>query len=218
MTGGLVVAIDGPAGSGKSTIARAAAERLLLPHIDTGAIYRALTFEALRHQVPIEDEKALAELADRTRIELRDSRVLVNGEDVTAEIRRTRVTMAVSRVSSHPEVRRRMVRLQRSLIGERGAVMEGRDIGTVVVPDADLKIFLTADLRERARRRAAELAEDGVGDPSGVLEQILERDRFDSERAASPLAIAEGAVVIDSTGREVDDIVDEISRLAGRRQ
>lgn len=211
---GLVIAIDGPAGSGKSTVAREAAARLSLPHIDTGAIYRALTLKAVRARIALGDGAALAGLADRTRIELDEDRVIVDGEDVTLEIRDAEVTASVSQVSSHPQVRERMVAVQRELVGAGGAVVEGRDIGTVVLPDADVKIFLIAAPEERARRRAAELAGKG---PAEVLEEILERDRSDSERAASPLAIPNGAVVIDSTGRVVEEIVDEIERLVEGR-
>lgn len=207
-----MVAIDGPAGSGKSTVARAAAARLTLPHIDTGAIYRAMTLKALRQKVPSDDGDALGELAESTRIDLDRDRVLLDDEDVTVEIRSPKVTSEVSRVSAHAQVRSRLIRLQRSLIPDEGAVVEGRDIGTVVLPDAEVKIFLTAAPEERARRRAVELAEQ-EGAMDKVLDQILERDRLDSERASSPLAVAEGALVIDSTGRTVEDIVDEIERL-----
>lgn len=207
-----MVAIDGPAGSGKSTVARAAAARLTLPHIDTGAIYRAMTLKALRQKVPSDDGDALGELAESTRIDLDRDRVLLDDEDVTVEIRSPKVTSEVSRVSAHAQVRSRLIRLQRSLIPDEGAVVEGRDIGTVVLPDAEVKIFLTAAPEERARRRAAELAEQEAA-MDRVLGQILERDRLDSERASSPLAVAEGALVIDSTGRTVEDIVDEIERL-----
>lgn len=212
MSAGPVVAIDGPAGSGKSTVARAAAARLTLPHIDTGAIYRAMTLKALRQKVPSDDGDALGELAESTRIDLDRDRVLLDDEDVTVEIRSPKVTSEVSRVSAHAQVRSRLIRLQRSLIPDEGAVVEGRDIGTVVLPDAEVKIFLTAAPEERARRRAVELAEQ-EGAMDKVLDQILERDRLDSERASSPLAVAEGALVIDSTGRTVEDIVDEIERL-----
>lgn len=208
------MAIDGPAGAGKSTVARATAARLGLPHIDTGAIYRAITLKALQTRTPIDDGTALGELAERTRITVDKDRVFVDGREVTRAIRGPEVTADVSRVSSHPEVRSSMIRLQRSLVGSRGAVVEGRDIGTVVLPDADIKIYLTADPQERARRRTAELAAAGV--PVGsVLEDLLERDRSDSERPNSPLAVAEDAHVIDSTHRDVGEIVDEIEQLVG---
>lgn len=209
-----MIAIDGPAGSGKSTVARATAERLRLPHLDTGAIYRALALKALRTGIAAGDPAGLAELAGTTAIALHGPNVILDGEDVTAEIRAPQVTACVSHVSSHVQVRERMVGVQRRMVGEQGAVVEGRDIGTVVLPDADLKIFLTADPSERAKRRAAELA---GSDPAEILEEILERDRSDSERDASPLAVAPDAVVIDSTGRTVDEIVDEIERYVKER-
>jgi cytidylate kinase len=212
MTQGPVVAIDGPAGAGKSTVASATAARLGLPHIDTGAIYRAITLKALETGTLTDDGMALGELADRTLVEVVGEKVILDGKDVTREIRRADVTAEVSRVSSHPEVRSRMIQLQRAMVGEDGAVVEGRDIGTVVLTDANIKIFLTADPQERARRRATELEASGIA-AGKVLEEILERDRSDSERPNSPLAIAEGAHVIDSTGRSVESIVDEIERL-----
>jgi cytidylate kinase len=215
VTSRLVIAIDGPAGSGKSTVARRLAERLRLPHLDTGAMYRALTLKALRGGVPLDDEEALSRLAGGTRIDVDGDRVVLDGEDVTGEVRTPPVTASVSQLSVHPQVRAAMVRRQREHVREAGAVVEGRDIGTVVLPDADLKVFLTASAEERARRRAADLRADGVEvEEAEVLREITARDRRDSQRANSPLRAAEGAVVIDSTGRGVDSVVGEIERLA----
>ena len=213
----VTIALDGPAGSGKSTVARAVAKRLSLPHIDTGAMYRAATLKALERGVGTDDGAGLRCLLDVTDIDLRDGKVFLDGRDVTAEVRAGPVTASVSQVAAHAAVRQWMVDRQRRLVCERGGVVEGRDITTVVLPEADFKFFLTAAPRERARRRAAELAAEGVAvSLDDVLTGIEARDRLDSGREASPLRVAEGATVIDSTGRSVDDVVDEIVAVAGR--
>jgi len=207
----ITIALDGPAGSGKSTVARAVAQRLSLPHIDTGAMYRAVTLKALERGVGAHDGEGLQSLLDATDIDLLDGKVLLDGRDVSAEVRGGPVTAAVSQVAANAPVRQWMVERQRRLVGERGGVVEGRDIATVVLPQADFKFFLTAAPEERARRRAAELAAEGI--PTSleeVLTGIEARDRLDAGREVSPLRVAEGATVIDSTGRSVDDVVDEI--------
>lgn len=211
-----MIAIDGPAGSGKSTAARALAERLCLPHVDTGAMYRAVTLKALNAGVDPGDEDGLQRLLDGTEIDLVDGRVLLDQSDVTAAVRSAAVTASVSQVAAVPKVRHWMLQRQRRLVAERGGVMEGRDIGTVVLPAADLKVFLTAAPEVRARRRAAELQEEGVATTlAAVLEEIEARDRTDAQREVSPLRRAPDAVVIDSTGRSVDDVVGEIVRRTG---
>ena len=213
----VTIALDGPAGSGKSTVARAVAKRLSLPHIDTGAMYRAATLKALERGVGTDDGAGLRCLLDVTDIDLRDGKVFLDGRDVSAEVRAGPVTASVSQVAAHAAVRQWMVDRQRRLVGERGGVVEGRDITTVVLPHADFKFFLTAAPRERARRRAAELAAEGVAaSVDEVLTGIEARDRLDAGRAESPLRVAEGATVIDSTGRSVDDVVDEIVAVTGR--
>jgi cytidylate kinase len=207
----ITIAVDGPAGSGKSTVARAVARRLSLPHIDTGAMYRAVTLKALEQGVGAHDGEGLQSLLDRTDIDLRNGKVFLDGRDVSVEVRGGPVTASVSQVAAHAPVRQWMVERQRRLVGERGGVVEGRDIATVVLPQADFKFFLTAAPEERARRRAAELAAEGI--PTSlqeVLTGIEARDRLDAGREVSPLRVAEGATVIDSTGRSVDDVVDEI--------
>lgn len=214
---GPVIAIDGPAGSGKTTLSRILAERLGIVHVDTGAIYRALTLAALREGIAPGDGAALEALAGVVKIELRAGRVMLGAEDVTVAIREREVTAMVSEVSAHPVVRERMVALQRHLAGDRGVVMEGRDIGTVVLPRADVKVFLTADPEERAMRRAGEMHDDPRGQHEKVLNELTERDRIDSERGSSPLSLAPGAVVVDSTGRGVEEIADEIERMVGER-
>jgi cytidylate kinase len=207
----LTIAIDGPAGSGKTTVARAVAERLALPHLDTGAMYRAATLKALTLGVPVNDGEALSAMLASTSIDLRAGRVLLDGRDVSSEVRAAEVTNAVSAAAAQPAVRVWMVERQRSLAAERGGVMEGRDIATVVLPDADLKVYLTATPGERARRRALELASEGRAAPvEEVGAAMAERDRLDSGRAVAPLRVAEGAVVIDSTGKTVAEVVDEI--------
>ena len=198
-----VIAIDGPAGSGKSTIARAVADRLGLEYLDTGAMYRSVTFAALGRGIDPADDEAVAALAATLAIEV-TGRVSVDGEDATAAIRGPEVTRAVSAVAANPAVRAELVRRQRAWVAERGGgVLEGRDIGTVVFPDAELKVYLIADVGERLRRRAVEAGED-------VARDIARRDRVDSSRAVSPLHAADDAIVIDTTGRDVDDIVEEV--------
>jgi cytidylate kinase len=213
----LIVAIDGPSGAGKSTVARALAARLEVPYIDTGAMYRAVGLAAERAGValPIEDPARVAALAEAARIGLAPaaggSRVELDGEDVSAEIRRPEISLYASAVSAIPEVRRVLVRQQQRLGRERGGVMEGRDIGTKVFPETPFKFFLTADPAERAGRRTRELAERGTPRAYGeVLEEMEKRDRDDSSRTDSPLTLDGRYTLIDSTGRAVSAIVDEI--------
>ncbi len=212
VSGAGVIAVDGLAGSGKSTVTTLVAARLGLDRLDTGAMYRAVTFAALRDGIDPDDGEALAELARRVTMQVdpdvgTGTEILVDGMDATAAIRGPEVTGAVSAVSSHPGVRAELVRRQREWVAARGgAVVEGRDIATVVFPDARLKVFLTADCDERARRRALE----GAG--TGSSAALARRDHLDSTRRASPLVAAEGAVIIDTTGRSVEDVVAEILR------
>lgn len=211
------IAIDGPAGSGKSTVSRLLAERLGLRHIDTGAMYRAVTLKAQREGVAPVDGEALRRLALASQIELSDAgEVFLDGENVTSEIRSDRVTSEVSEISAHPGVREVLVEMQRRL-ATGGGVAEGRDIGTVVLPDADLKIFLTASRDARARRRLADSSDaaDGGGrDLVETLQDIDRRDRLDSEREASPLRVAPDAVVIDTTSQTPAETVDEVIKKA----
>lgn len=206
-----VVAIDGPAGAGKSTLAAALADRLGLDRLDTGAMYRAVAYSALRKGLDPADEEAVARLARGMVLEVAE-RVIVNGDDATAAIRTPEVDAAVSVVAANPEVRKELVGRQRRWVGERGGgVVEGRDIGAVVLPDADLKVYLTASSHERARRRAMQR---GTDDVSSVVKAIKRRDELDSTRASSPLrgpeVAASDAILIDSTDRDVDSVLEEV--------
>lgn len=210
---GLVIAIDGPSGAGKSTAGRTVAARLGYTFLDTGAMYRALALKALREKVPLGDERALADLARRTTIELaaRGDGVRLDGEDVTAAIRTREVSAAASRVSAHPQVRRQMVARQQELGREGGVVLDGRDIGTAVFPDADVKFYVDADPRRRAARRQEELAAAGtIADLEAIESEIRARDHADSTRPDSPLTHAADAVLIDSSDLGVDGVVDRM--------
>jgi len=218
-----IVAIDGPVGAGKSTVAMGVARALGIRYIDTGAMYRSVAWLALRQGVDLRDERAVASIAASASIEFvpANSRqgVVVNGTDVTEAIRTPEVSEAASVVSAHPAVRHAMVALQRRMGAEGGVVMEGRDIGTVVFPDAEVKVFLDASPEERARRRFKELVAKGVAvDYESLKKAEEERDRRDSTRAHSPLRRAPDAVVIDTTGLTVQEIVDRIVQLVRVQQ
>jgi cytidylate kinase len=201
----MVIAIDGPAGAGKSTVARALAERLGFTYLDSGAMYRAAALASLRRAAPA------ATLAPFLHIDLGD-RVTLDGEDVTDAIRAPEVGEAASRVAADPRVRQAMVAKQRALLATGDWVAEGRDIGTVVAPDAKLKVFLTASPQERARRRAADLG----ADPGVIQAEQAIRDERDTTREHSPLRPAPGAVELDTTGLTLDEVVERIAGLAGR--
>jgi len=210
----MVIAIDGPAGAGKSTVARGVADALGFTYLDSGAMYRSVALAALRAAVDLDDGAALGELARRLEIELEGRRVRVSGEDVTEAIHEPEVSAAASRVSVHPEVRSAMVEQQRRMIASGRYVAEGRDIGTVVSPDAPLKVFLTATYEERGRRRAAE-----TGEPvADVLAAIAERDDRDREREHGALRVADDAFEVDTTGRTVDDVIAGVVELARERR
>lgn len=205
----LVIAIDGPAGSGKTTVARTLATLLGVPYVDTGAMYRAFTLKLLRTG-SVDEVDSWIPLLDETKIESREGLTLLDGADVTSEIRDHSVDSEVSRVAASPSVRAWMLSRQRAEVGPQGVVMEGRDIGTVVLPEASLKVFLTADPTVRAQRRATQNDSDAV---DSTLESIEERDRRDSIRSASPLKQAEDAVLVDTTGKGVDEVVAQIMSL-----
>jgi cytidylate kinase len=219
-----VIALDGPSGSGKSTVARAVARRLGWRYVDTGATYRAATLAALRAGVDLSDFQAVAATVAGADIVVSSDAdqpgTTLGGEDVSALIRGAEVTAAVSAVSAVPEVRRRMVALQRELAGPDGAVLEGRDIGTAVFPEAPVKVFLDANAQVRATRRAGD-ADSGVA-PTGqsidlvsaVADDLARRDRLDSSRAASPLQAADDAVHLDSSALDAEEVVEQVLRLA----
>ena len=209
----MLIAIDGPAGAGKSTVARALAERLGLTYLDSGAMYRCVALSALRAGASLDDGGELARLAHGLEIALADGRVLLNSEDVTDAIRAPEVSAAASRVSVHPGVREAMVERQRSLIGSGDYVVEGRDIGTVVSPDAPLKVFLTASDSERARRRAAETDEP----VERVRAALASRDDRDSRREHGALRRAADSTELDTTGLDVEQVVDRIVAIAQQR-
>lgn len=221
----LIVAIDGPAGVGKSTVAQLVAEKLGYTYIDTGAMYRAITLKALRRKINTEDGAALTALAKQVQIEQRYNptgrvklRTFLDGQEVTRQIRSPRVSSFVSRVSAVPGVRKEMVRLQRNLLAEGGVVIEGRDMGTVVAPDADVKVFLTASVSERARRRQGDLASDGYQTTLETLRsEIARRDHADSTRTTSPLAMARDAASIDTTTLSAAEVAQKIMEMCRRR-
>jgi cytidylate kinase len=215
----LVIAIDGPAGSGKSTTARLVADRLGLLHIDTGAMYRAVTVKVLEKGVAPDDAATISRLLGSTKVELRKSglalRVLLDGRDVTDRIRDSDVTQAVSAVSRIGRVREAMVKQQRALGESQGVVLEGRDIGTVVFPNADLKVFLVASLDARATRRGRELKERGADIPLEKLKsEIARRDHLDSSREESPLMRASDAIELDTSNLTVEDQVEFVVKKA----
>ncbi len=205
----MVIAIDGPAGAGKSTVARGLAAALGFTYLDSGAMYRCVALLALGAP-----ERDLAALASGARIELTAGRVLLDGEDVSAAIRAPEVSREASVVAAEPEVRTALVSKQRALLSSGDWVAEGRDIGTVVAPEAELKVYLDADPKERARRRAEELG----ADLEGVLAEQTLRDERDRSREVSPLRTAEGAVTVDTTGLDVDEVVARIAAMAAARR
>lgn len=219
----LKIAIDGPAAAGKSTIAKMTAKKLGYTYIDTGAMYRALTYKALEENIDINNGAALGGLLRRIDIMLEPlgengQAVIVDGEDVSEAVRSSKVTAAVSAVATHNEVRELMVEKQRILGNAMGVVMDGRDIGTHVLPDAELKIFMTASVEERALRRYNENNKRGIESSLEMLKtEISERDRADSEREVSPLKQAEDALFIDTTAMSIEEVAKEISRLAKER-
>ncbi len=206
-----VITIDGPAGAGKSTAAREVARRLGFKLVDTGSLYRALAWAVARAGVNVSDEAALEALLARIRVELAGDRVLIDGHDVTGEIRTLEIGMLTSKLTALPSVRAKMTPIQRSLAVAGGVVLEGRDTGSVVCPDAEVKIYLDADLTERARRRRDELAARGIAEDYGnVKADMAQRDRQDTEREIAPLRKPPGAIIVDSTGVPPSTVVQII--------
>lgn len=207
---GFHIAVDGPAGSGKSTICDIVAERLNIIHIDTGSMYRAITYLALEKKIDLNDEKSYGFVKD-TSIVYEENKIFANGIDVTEQIRSLEVTKNVSKVSSFPSVRKHLVKLQRKASKGKNVIMDGRDIGSVVLPNADLKIFLTANIEERAKRRMLELHAKGQDvDLLTMIEDIKIRDHKDSTRKVSPLIIPKDAIIVDSTNYSIEETVEVI--------
>ncbi len=208
------IAIDGPAGAGKSTVAKRVADRLGYLYVDTGAMYRALTWKALQAKADLNSEADLVHLLKDCTIQLEPTeeglRVLVDGEDVTQHIRSEKVSQYVPAVARFPEVRRYMVEAQRNIASQQKVVMDGRDIGTHVLPDAEVKFYLTASIEERAKRRFNELKKKGPVTLEEVMEAIRQRDAQDKERKTAPLKKADDAIVIDTTGKSVEEVINLI--------
>lgn len=222
----MIIAIDGPAGSGKSTVAKEVAKMLGFHYLDTGAMYRSIAWLALERGISLDDDEAVAQLARTETVVFSHeegnplpSGVAIAGHDITLEIRTPRIDKAVSPVSAIPAVREALTQQQRAIAASENIVMEGRDIGTVVFPRAELKVFLTASAEERARRRALQNAQRGLGetDEAAILADIIRRDEADSTRAVAPLRPAEDAVMLDTTGMGIDEVCAAIANLARRR-
>lgn len=211
----IAIAIDGPAAAGKSTVAKIIAEKLSYIYIDTGAMYRALTLKAINRNIDLENDQAILEELMQTTIELKQSEagqiVLLDGKDVTDEIRFQNVTTKVSHVAKHAPIREEMVRRQQEMAKNRGVVMDGRDIGTHVLPDAEVKIFLIASVEERAKRRHEENIKKGIASNMEELKrEIEERDRIDTNREASPLIKAKDAIEVDTTSLNINEVAERI--------
>ncbi len=218
----LTIAIDGPAGAGKSTIAARLARKLGYVNLESGAMYRALALKAIRNDISFDDEPALLALAQRSKVRLEPTRegnrVFLDGMDVSQRIRDQDVTNAASRVSIHPSVRQWMVERQRELGTGGGVIMEGRDIGTKVFPHAEVKVFLDAHPEVRQQRRVLQRAEKGIQvEPQRIAAELQERDLRDRTRAASPLVAAEDAVIIDSSQLSIDQVVDKVEELVRKK-
>lgn len=211
------IAIDGPAGAGKSTIAKLLSERLGITYMDTGAMYRALTWKLLNKSVDLNDEKLVANIAKDTVMQINQEDIVLDGQTLKNEIREDIVNQNVSEVARIAEVREILVDLQRKMSQDISIVMDGRDIGTHVLPNADYKIFLTASIDERAKRRALELNKKGFKtNIEDIKEGIEHRDKIDTERKASPLKPAEDAIIVDSTSKSIDTVIDELMNIVSQ--
>ncbi len=220
----LTIAIDGPAAAGKSTVAKKVAQQLSFIYVDTGAMYRALTWKALQEGIDLEDEESLSVLLSHTKISLTQSEtgegqhVILNGVDVSEEVRSQEVTNQVSYVAKHPSVRTVMVERQRDLVKDQGVVMDGRDIGTHVLPHAEVKIFMIATVEERALRRHMENQEKGYhSDLKQLQDEIRRRDEIDSQRETAPLVKADDAIELDTTSLSIEEVVQKIIEIADRK-
>ena len=211
----MIIAIDGPSGAGKGTLARRVAAELNYQHVDTGAMYRAVAWKAVQDGLALDDEDGVAALARRAVLESGNGRVVIDGNDVTREIRTPEIDKAAASVARLPRVREVLVARQRALGASNAVVMEGRDIGSVVFPDADVKVYLDASAEERARRRAGDPAHTGgqQGSLAGLQSDLQARDKSDSERRVAPLTIAKDAVYIDTTGMPIERVVERVLEL-----
>ena len=210
----MIIAVDGPAGSGKSTISKLLAKELGLVYLDTGAMYRLFTLKMLKENVSFSDSHKIDELLENLNINIENDRFYLDGKDVSEEIRKTDVAANVSKTAAIKEVREKMVNLQREFSKSKNVILDGRDIGTVVFPEADIKIFLVADAEERAKRRFKELQEKGENiSLDNIYENILKRDRLDSTRENSPLKKANDAIEVDTTGKNIEEVKNIILNL-----
>ena len=215
----MIITLDGPAGSGKSTVAKKLAERLGFAFLDTGSMYRAVAAWCLRQNIPLDDEASIGKLAELMTIEFAGERIFVNRTDLTEDLRTTAVTIAASRIAVIPTVREALVRLQRETADGKDIVTEGRDQGTVAFPNAQCKFFVTATPEERARRRLRELLDQGeAAEFDDVLEQIRERDERDATREVAPLQPAPDAIIVDTTSLEFEEVLDRLEQAVRRRQ
>jgi cytidylate kinase len=219
----IAIAIDGPAAAGKSTVAKKVAQQLSYIYIDTGAMYRALTLKANRLNISFQEEEPLMDLLLQTKIDLKQSEdgqlVFMDDREVTSEIRTESVTSNVSYVAAHPNIRKEMVKRQQALADGNGVVMDGRDIGTHVLPDAEVKIFLKATVEERAKRRYEENVQKGFpADLQKLKREIEQRDQLDSERKTAPLIKAEGAIEIDTTSLSINEVAEKILSISENRR
>lgn len=214
----LQISIDGPAGAGKSTVARLVARKMGLNYLDTGAMYRAIAYKVLLEGIPLAQEEQIVKMVQETSLQFDfedNNSIYCDGKNVTAEIRTQEVTKAVSIIAAYPGVRKYLVQEQRKIAAEGNIVMDGRDIGTYVLPDAPVKIFLTASLEERARRRVLELEQKQNSiSLKGILNDMEQRDRYDSERQTNPLKPAEDALVLDTTGLSKEQVAEKIVQVA----
>lgn len=218
----MIIAIDGPAGAGKSTIAKEVAKRLQWTYIDTGAMYRVVALDAINKEIDLADINSIIKEVDNIQIKVahidRNQHIFLNNEDVSLEIRSNEISQAASTVATIPEVREKLVKLQRQLAKEQDVVMDGRDIGTIVLPNADVKIFLTASLEERAKRRFKDQREDSNKlSLDQIMKQISFRDNTDANRVASPLMQAKDSILIDTSGLTIDIVVEQILKLVKDR-